>query len=433
MAKKNKNKKKTVTQRPPIRNWGKFNKPDQSVYQDNTHVFSHTDPWQKPLAGENGTTRFFYGKYYSFCPNCGWEVITSNGVGGHVRKECKAKSKARQMNKNFSSGHDDIVAVRLLITKEEASAAKAAAVIVAMDVDNEEDAGPSGSGHDRNKKMDSKGKGGFRLRKNKAKPSDSDGGDEDEQQYWAFRVEDIDGDKARVLFGKHKQLTFNQLVALDPAYCEFVMSLDSDDASKSRIKLLQRWLIFNKHVFQHDGTHVTTAREDSSEKKAAKAKKPAATKAKKPAAAKSNAASATTTTKKKKAAVEKKKAAAVTKVAPTNTKKSNPKHADSDSNEPTAMMPSVKKRPARASRPKKRMYDHDSDSDESLPMYMNKASSKSKTNALRYDSSDSSDDDEKIPSMQKENSGNKHSKMGPKKKRAKANTRNDILENLQHD
>lgn len=426
MAKKKKTK-KTKAQGPPIRNWGEFNKPDPSVYQDQTHVFNPTDPWQRPLAGENGTTRFFYGKYYSYCSNCGWEVITSNGVGGHVTRECKAKSNAKQTNKNFSSGHDDIVASRRLIAQEEA-AANAAADVVAVDVDSEEDAGPSGSAaarRDRNKKMDHR-KDGSRLRKTKvAKPSGSDGGDEDEQQYWAFDEKGINGDKARMKFGQYKQSTYSQVVAQDPAYCEWVMALvTDDDPSMSKIKMFQRWLIFNKHVFQHDGTYVTTAREDSSEKKATKTKKTAAAK-KTTAATTTKKKPAATTTSKKKVATKKKKAA---------TKKSNPKHDDSDSeDEPAATMPSVKKRsanPVRASRPKKRMKcDSDSESDDNTPMF--RASSKAKRG--NYDSSDSSDEDEKITSMQKENSGNKHSKKSPKKKKSKASTRNAHLEKLQAD
>ncbi len=200
---------------------------DLTVYRDKEKVWGDKElAWQNPIRGENGVGRVIFDpdtkseQRYIFCINHGWLTI---GESPHSTSECKAYKKSMMMNEPYISHNPE---VRSFLKPTLSSEIKS--------------------------------KGKFHGESIKAplrwKTKDAKVDMPDEKVLAVVDISKVNGAKAKVGFGKYKNLTYNTVVNI-PGYIAWLVGDLSKDlnAYGTHAAVFYRWLKHHRLVIETNG------------------------------------------------------------------------------------------------------------------------------------------------------------------------------------
>ena len=208
-----------------------------SVYKDKEKVWSEEElPWGIPLRGENGIGRLVFDPEaktttpYIFCINHGWCAV---GENPHSTSECKAFKRALVDNKIFESSNPD---VRFFLENGPALSA-------GLGVKKEPESFPGKS---------LKAPPRWQPKRNTLDIEESI---ESSKPAEVVNIEKVNGTKAKLGFGKFKNMRYNVVLASIPGYTAALLPNLSRDPLRygPHANTFYRWLKYNKHVIPTNG------------------------------------------------------------------------------------------------------------------------------------------------------------------------------------
>lgn len=190
--------------------------------------------WRPPSQGKNGFGRLLFDpstktkKAYIFCANHGWSTV---GESPHSTSECKAFKKATKENMSFSNSNPNVIS----FLKSTADMKESAAI--------------------EHRPFPGKAvKVATRWKPNRNKPVMEDPTDTPKATE-VVNIEMVNGSKAKLGFGRHKNATFNSILASQPGYIATLLGSLSQDPKcyGPYAEIFYRWMKFNKHILPPNG------------------------------------------------------------------------------------------------------------------------------------------------------------------------------------
>jgi hypothetical protein len=199
---------------------------DPTVYKDKAKVWSDNElAFQNPIRGENGVGRVVFDPdtksetRYIFCINHGWLTI---GESPHSTSECKAYKKAMIRDESFVSRNPEVCS--FLETAHQENKPK------------EKYPGTSTKAPLRWKSTDSKDES------------------PDDTPLAVVDISKVNGAKAKLGFGKYKNMSYNSVLNL-PGYIACLLGdLSKDQHSYGPYaSVFYRWLKYHRHIIETNG------------------------------------------------------------------------------------------------------------------------------------------------------------------------------------
>ena len=200
---------------------------DPIVYREKEKVWGDKElAWQNPIRGENGVGRVIFDpntkskQRYIFCINHGWLTI---GESPHSTSECKAYRKSMMMNEPYISRNPEVRSfLKPTLSSEIKSKEKFHGELI---------------------------KAPLRWKTKDAKVDMPD-----EKVLAVVDISKVNGAKAKVGFGKYKNLTYNTVVNI-PGYIAWLVGDLSKDlnAYGTHAAVFYRWLKHHRLVIETNG------------------------------------------------------------------------------------------------------------------------------------------------------------------------------------